>query len=107
MDSIQQFQDTSDVIIKNSKESMTTTQEGHIVHFTLGSQSPLQSTSTQLVVNIPTNATTTALPLLPPPTAVNAATDAIPAVKMIDPIPYNGKYILSISVHHFFLSILY
>ena len=87
---VKQVQST---VTKSSQYSMTPSQEGHVLHFTLGSQGPSQSADNPLIVNIPSVAMTTALPT-PPPVAGMAAMINTPVVKMTEdhpvPIPYNG-----------------
>lgn len=74
------------------KKSTATSQDGHVLHFTLGSQEPSQSADNPLIVNIPSVAMTTALPT--PPHLTDIAINA-PLVKVTEdqpvPIPYNGR----------------
>ena len=78
---------TSDVITKNSKHSVTTSEEGHTLHFTLGSHNPSRSSDAPLIVNIPSTAMTTALPEPPGMAAVVKTTLEDHPFS----IPYDGK----------------
>ena len=76
-------------------------QDGHVLHFTLGSQGPSQFTDDPLIVNIPSAAMTSALPAPPPLTGMAVTIDA-PVVKMAEdhpvPIPYNGRCLVSFKI---------
>lgn len=89
---VKQLETTNDVITKSPQHSVTASQEGHILHFTLGS---LQSSGTPQIMNIPSTAMTTVLPAPSPLPSTTTAID--PVVKGTDqpiPIPYTGKCLI-------------
>ena len=93
-ESNKQYQTSSPV----TSQHPATLQDGHVLHFTLGSLGPSQSTNDPLIVNIPSVAMTTALPVPPPLTGMGVTLDT-PVVKMAEdhpvPIPYNGRCLVS------------
>lgn len=92
-DIVKQSQATNDVIANSTQHSVTTSQEeGHILHFSLGS---LQSAGTPQIINIPNTTMTTALPAPSPlPSTSAAITSVVKATDQPVPIPYTGKCVI-------------